>query len=313
MKKPLSQQLANIAIILATLFLTACQTLHTNKNSLSNKELAENWIISLENRTTQSTRLLSTDIQGNILQTLVNVQGKVFGLTLSADKRFLLYTVQHKSFPQVYLLDLKTKQVQNILPQKANYFGASLSPDNQSLLFSATFDDNPEIFLQSLNNNVIKKLTNNHAIDISPVWFSDSNHFLFISDENIKKQPKLYQYQLDNQKITPIGEQNYQTNIRISPNDRYITFFSKTKAGWQNLLMDLHTQATITVRDDELADYVNFSPNGKYLVYPYQQQIVVLPIPQLQNGTFLPLLPKKYITIKDLDDGEQIKEVVWLE
>lgn len=310
--KILTKQFANILIILATLFLTACHSLPNKYNNLTHKNLAGNWIISVENRQNQFTKLLMTDTQGNVVNNLAHIQGKIFGLSLSVDKRFLLYTVQHKNFPQIYLLDLITNQTKHILAQKANYFGASLSPDNQHLLFSATFDNNPEIFLQNLNNNFVKKITNNHAIDISPVWFSDNQRFLFSSDNNPQNQPKLYQYQLDKQTITPVAEQNYQTNARISANDRYITFFSKTDKGWQNLLMDLQTQALITVRDDELADYVNFSPKGDFLLYPYYHDIVVLPTPTLQNGTFLPDFQKKYIKIKQLSNDEQIKEVVWV-
>lgn len=309
--KKIVNYLANTLIIVATLCLTACQTMHASQNSLS--KTSGNWIFSVENQQTKSTSLLLGDNKGNVLQTLAQIPGKISGLTLSFDKRYLLYTAQQKSYPQVYVLDLKTKQQSSILSEKTNYFGVSLSPDNQKLLFSATLGDSPEIFIKHLHNQTQQNLTQNGNIDISPVWFSHGKAFLFSSDDNPQKQPKLYHYQLDSEEMTQIASYNYETNVRISPTNRYITFFSKMPTGWQNLLMDLQTKAVITVRDDKFADYVNFSPDGEFLLYPYYHNVVVLPVPELQNGTFQPILQKNQITIKGLNQYERIKEVVWLQ
>lgn len=305
--------LANIALILAMLFLTACQTLHPqtpNQNSLSDKKTT--WVLSVENQQNQISKLLLTDNQGRILQNLTQVQGKISGLTASFDKKFLLYTVQYKSFPEIYLFDLTSKKAKHILPKRANYFGASLSPDNQTLLFSATLTDNPEIFRKNLTSNDEQILTKNNHIDVSPMWLPNGKGFIFSSDNNASNQPKLYYYQFDNQKISQVGHYPYETNVRISPTENLITFFGRQDKVWQNFLLDLDSKAVIGIRDDKFADYVNFSPDGRHLIYPLQHQIITFATPKLIDKQFEPILQKQQTKILGLSDDERIKEVVWL-
>ncbi len=323
----LKSVIALLCVVFLTLFLTACQTLHLPNQQNTAKPLAkEHWAFIVYDKSQNRSHLMQSDTTGNHVQTLLSVTGKISGLNPSFDFSQLIYTLQDRSFPMLYRFDRQQNLPFLLVEKRANYFGASLSPDNQKLLFSATFADSPDIFIQDFDNgfsqkteqnytNLTENLSQKPAIDISPAWSPDGKSFVFVSDKN-SNQPKLYHYHFDNQSSERIGKFGYEANVRYSPTGKMLTFFTQqkiqNKTVWQNMLMDLDSKATISVRDDALADFVNFSPTGDFLIYPFYQQIIVMTTPTITNGKFSPILQKNSFIIKGLPNNSVIKEVVWL-
>ncbi|WP_019518605.1 PD40 domain-containing protein [Faucicola boevrei] len=323
------------------------------KNSLSNETTQflrdyptanhGKWVLIIQQKqgNQRTSSLVMTDVGGENPRKLLEFDGRIDNLSATADATSLIFSQQANYYPSIYQYNLTnqqlTKPLEQVIQKPMNYFGVSLSHNQQQWLFSVNFDKNPEIYwldlldnplhnslsnLKNLNDFKIKyqRLTNttNNAMNISPIWSPNGQSFLYVSDNGIKNQPQIYQYDWQTKQGKPLGlsqNQPYQSDIRYRPDGKMISFFTKSMQNnqtiWHNRLLDLSTGEQVIVRDDADAGVVNFSPNSDFVIYAMSRQVVVMPIEYDKAQRYH--LGKKYIfNINSLASDTQIKDVIWL-
>jgi TolB protein len=185
----------------------------------------------------------------------------------SPDARQLVYTSFLSGFPDVYLIDLVTKQRRRIAGFAGLNSGAEFSPDGRSMALTLSKDGNPELYTMDLGGGRLTRLTHSrHAAEASPTWSPDGRQIAFVSDQS--GSPQVYvlgHRERQAKRITFQGSEN------VAPDwgpDGRIAFSSRRGGCYQICVYD-----AATGRDVQLtaggADHEDpsWAPNGRHLVY----------------------------------------------
>ncbi len=93
-------------------------------------------------------------------------------------------------------------------------------------------DDNPDLYKISITGEIIKRLTLNSGINVSPSFAPDGKHIAFVSDRS--GAPQIYTLNLDTghtRRITFAGVEN--TTPSWSPDGKWIAYTARTDNGYQ--------------------------------------------------------------------------------
>lgn len=111
------------------------------------------------------------------------VQGKqIIGPRWSPDGSRIIFTSYRTGFPDIYTLDLRTRQLSVFISVKGTNSGARFSPDGSRVAMVLSGEGNPEIYLANATGRIQKRLTKNNSVEASPAWSPDGSRLAFTSD-----------------------------------------------------------------------------------------------------------------------------------
>lgn len=111
------------------------------------------------------------------------VNGKeIVGPRWSPDGSKILFTSYRTGFPDIYLLDLRARQMNVFASFKGTNSGAHFSPDGTRVAMVLSGEGNPEIYIANAQGRQIKRMTNNQSVEASPCWSPDGTRLVFTSD-----------------------------------------------------------------------------------------------------------------------------------
>jgi len=111
------------------------------------------------------------------------VQGKqILGPRWSPDGSKILFTSYRSGFPDIYVLDLHTRQLNVFASFKGTNSGARFSPDGSRVAMVLSGEGNPEVYVGNPQGRQVKRLTNNQSVEASPAWSPDGSRLVFTSD-----------------------------------------------------------------------------------------------------------------------------------
>jgi len=111
------------------------------------------------------------------------VQGKnIIGPRWSPDGSRIVFTSYRTGFPDIYLLNLRTRSLDTLVSFKGTNSGGRFSPDGSRLAMVLSGEGNPEIYVGNAQGRQIKRLTNNQSVEASPAWSPDGSRLVFTSD-----------------------------------------------------------------------------------------------------------------------------------
>lgn len=109
----------------------------------------------------------------------------------SPDGNKILYTGYFRSgFPDIFLLDLKTKQRIPFATYKGINTSASFNPKGDFVAMTLSHGNNPEIYIADKRGRILNRLTRTRSIETSPAWSPNGQHLIVTSD--VKGRPQLY-------------------------------------------------------------------------------------------------------------------------
>lgn len=211
---------------------------------------------------TKISSLKVMDADGQNTQTLLSVQGSIFGPTWSPDGQTLAYAVQHpKGLPVIYVQNLAGGQ-RLVTPFKGNNLGASFSPDGSRLLFSGSHEGNdPAIYELNLGSTQPTKLTFMSGAENSPSYAPDGRSFVFTAD-NGSRTPQLYRYHMGARQPVRLAS-GMAANPKISPDGQKIAYV----AGSTLVVTGTSGGGMQSITATPIHESATFSPNSSYLVY----------------------------------------------
>lgn len=293
-----------------------------NQSTFANLSSTDKLVFVLENGYGKQkiSKLVISDIDGKNAEVLTETQGTIYSLSASTDYQSLIFTEQiHNELAKVYQLTIANKNKQLLTPNSVNHFGASLSPDNKQLLVSHSGSGNADIYLMDLATKNSEKITTNTGLDIAPIWLPNQTGFLFTSaSENGK--PNIYYYNLDNKMVKPLELPTQTSRIaRISPNGNWLSWVGDdSQVMYAPLQLSIKTDETKMVhiaKNNHLYDPVNFSPDSRAVIFPYQHftnGITMFTIGKNRQYTIQPLQNMTTSTGESLGEG-RIVEPIWIQ
>ncbi len=206
------------------------------------------------------------DFDGNGIERLTSHGSITVFPAWSYDGRWIAYTSYAKGKPDLYIKSLDDKPGSVVDRKGLNCF-ASWVPGKFELAATLSFSGDQEIYLLSGKGKILKQLTYNEGIDVSPTFSPDGKQMAFVSRR--AGTPQIYIQSIetgDVRRLTFVG--NYNTQPAWSPKGDKIAYSSMNNGGLDIFLMGINgegpVQLTFDPRDDESPAW---SPDGSMIVF----------------------------------------------
>jgi TolB protein len=193
----------------------------------------------------------------------------------------LAYTSYRGGKPEIWVVDLASRQPRRLLSVGELATGAVWSPDGARVVFTASRGGNSDIFVASADGSNVQRLTSDPATDTSPSWSPDGKRIAFVS--NRSGNPHVFVMNSDGsgqRRLTFQG--NYNQTPRWSPRGDLIAFCARDERKvFDIFLVSADSGRIERVTQDQGAtnEEPTWAPNGRLLAFTSdrngRQQLVV--------------------------------------
>lgn len=204
--------------------------------------------------------LYVSDLTGAEIQRVTDDKTLILGPSWSPMATDLFYISYKRGGPHPYLLNLASGR-ETRLSKTVSYSG-QWSPDGSRIAVSVEQEGNSNLLLFSPTGQLLRRLTTNSGIDVSPAWSPDGQHLAFCSDRG--GGPQIYVMHLGSGTVRRVTFQGrYNTSPAWSPKGDMIAYTSQA-GGFQIKTVDAKggEERRIAAGEDP-----SWSPDGRYLVF----------------------------------------------
>ncbi|MBN2693268.1 PD40 domain-containing protein [bacterium] len=182
----------------------------------------------------------------------------------------IVYTSYKDGAPNLYLQNIYSGQTKKLSSRDGINSGGVASPDKKTVALTLTKDGNSEIYLIAVEDGkIIKRLTNDQAIDTSPSWSPDGSKLAFVSSRNF--DPHIFIMNKDGSDIKRVTFQgNYNQTPKWSPKGDRVLFTARDERNKFDIFyIDLNQENKIVrlTQDDGNNEEPSWSPDGEYIVF----------------------------------------------
>ena len=213
-------------------------------------------------------RIAIMDYDGQNHSFLTDGENLVLTPRFSPDGKNIVYLSYNKNKPDVYLLNIESKEKKKIGNFEGMSFAPRFSPDGSEVIFSLTKKGGSNIFVLNLKNKKRVQLTNNKYINTSPSYSPDGKDIVFSSDRAGKQN--LYISSIKTRTKPPkrisFGKGNYATPV-WSPRGDYIAFTKSYGKKFYIGLIKPDGTGERLISEGYLAEGPSWSPNGRTLAF----------------------------------------------
>lgn len=125
---------------------------------------------------------------GEVMQ-VTNDRSQSVGPRWAPDGQRLLYTSYYQSgFPDIFQIDLVSRQRRPFIAMRGTNTGARFSPDGNRVAMVLSGEGNPEIYISNSAGRQIRRVTRTNAVQSSPSWSPDGTQLAFTSDRDGRPQ-----------------------------------------------------------------------------------------------------------------------------
>jgi TolB protein len=186
----------------------------------------------------------------------------------SPDATRLLFTSFKDRRPKLYELDVASGRQRLMLAGPGLTIGGRFSPNGQTIAVSREeTKGNSEILLIDANGEVLRNVSNNEGIDVSPTWSPDGRRLAFCSAR--AGSPQIYLSDLEGggtRRLTSSG--SYNTSPAWSPRGDKIAYTGRVGGRFQIFVVSATggegQQLTSSAGDNTDPSW---SPDGRYLMF----------------------------------------------
>ena len=186
----------------------------------------------------------------------------------SPDGQSILYSSFKGRGQTLYLFELFTGKETKFTPTgSAKYISGKLAPDGKSLVVTVESAGNSNLYLLGLDGQVIRRLTEDAGIEVSPSWSPDGKQIVFVSDRS--GSPQLYVFNVangDTRRLTYHG--SYNTSPEWSPNGNRIVYTGRVDRHFAifSISADGGEPRKLTSESADSED-PTWSPDGRFIAF----------------------------------------------
>jgi TolB protein len=186
----------------------------------------------------------------------------------SSDGRSILYSSFKDRNQTLYLFELFSGKEVKFTPRgAAKYLGGKLSPDGQTVVATLETAGNSNLYLLDRSGNVIRRLTDDAGIEVSPSWSPDGSQIVYVSDRS--GSPQLYVLDVASGKSRRLSYSgSYNTSPEWSPKGDRIVFTGRVGNRFAIFSMspDGGEQRKLTSESADSED-PTWSPDGRFVAF----------------------------------------------
>ena len=218
-------------------------------------------------RNNRKSRLAVMDYDGANVQYLTGDNYLVLAPRFSPDGKKILYTSYASGSPQIYVMDLATRQTRVLDDQQGTMtFAPRFSPDGNTVVFSLERGGNTDLYTLNLTTGQRTQLTNTPSIDTGPSFSPDGKQIVFESDRSGTQQ--LYIMPATGGPATRIsfGAGRYSTPV-WSPRGDLIAFTKQYEGRFHIGVMRTDGSEERLLTASYLDEGPTWAPNGRVLMF----------------------------------------------
>ncbi len=212
------------------------------------------------------------DYDGANQKQLTHVGGIALSPRISPDNSRVAFSAMGKDWEiRMYSVDL-SRMVRFPVFRGAN-LSPAWSPDGQRIAFSSSQSGDPEIYVADADGLNLKRITNSHGPDVSPVFNPKTGtQIAWVSGRT--GLPQIYIAEADGTNPQRMTDQGYAVSPSWSPNGQYLAFswlrrYGPGAPGARDIyVMDVTTRQWVQLTHDGGAnDFPSWSPDGRHIVF----------------------------------------------
>lgn len=186
------------------------------------------------------------------------------------DGNFLAYTTYHRGNQDLYITDLRQREITRSLSRrKGMNLAPAFAPDGQSMVLTLSKDGAPDLYRLDRRGKILKRLTSRSGINVSPSFAPDGKKIVFVSDRS--GRPQIYTMDSNGdreQRLTFSSAGSENSEPVWSPKGDLIAFSGLVDGHNQLFTMDPQG-GNVRQLTSAWGDYESptWSPDGKMLAF----------------------------------------------
>jgi TolB protein len=186
----------------------------------------------------------------------------------SVDGRSILYSSFKDRNQTLFLFDLFSGKEVKFTPRgTGRYLSGKLSPDGQNVVATYESSGDSNLYLLDRSGNLIRRLTEEKGIEVSPSWSPDGKQIAYVSDRS--GSPQIYILDLQSGKsrrLTYSG--SYNTSPERSPKGDRIVYTGRVGSRFAIFLtaVDGGDPRKLTSESSDSED-PTWSPDGRFIAF----------------------------------------------
>jgi TolB protein len=186
----------------------------------------------------------------------------------SPDGRSILYSSFKDRNQTLYLFELFSgKEIRFTPGAGGRYLSGRVSPDGQSIVATLESSGNTNLYLLDRSGKLIRQLTQDTGIEVSPAWSPDGKQIVYVSDRS--GSPQLYILDLasgKSRRLTYSG--SYNTSPEWSPRGDRIVYTGRVGGRFAifTIAVDGGDPRRLTAESFDSED-PTWSPDGRFIAF----------------------------------------------
>lgn len=212
-------------------------------------------------------RLAIMDQDGANVSFLTSDQELVLTPRFNPSSQEITYMAYGRENPQVVLMNVETRQHENIGDFPGMSFAPRFSPDGQRIVFSLQ-KESSNIYVMDLRSRRTTRLTetSGSAIDTSPSYSPDGRAIVFESDRQSGQQIFMMNADGSNQRRISFGQGRYSTPV-WSPRGDVIAFTKQTSGSFAIGVMKIDGSGERILTEGFHNEGPTWAPNGRVIMF----------------------------------------------
>jgi len=248
-------------------------------------------------------RLIVADADGENANPIAESSQPLMSPAFSPDGRQIAYVSFENNQSAIFVQTLRTGSRRQV-SARAGVNGAPVfSPDGQSLALTLSLNDgNLDIYTLDLTNQVLRRITENSAIDTEPSWSADGRYIYFTSDRAGSAQIYRVEAEPGSRAERVTFEGTYNTDARVSPDGENLVLVHRNQNRDRVALLDPGNGYLTVLSQGQLDESPSFAPNGAMIIYATRDR---------GQGVLAAVSTDGRVHLRIASVGGDVREPVW--